>query len=105
MPVNLGEPQTVTIGAWLAQIVRAAGADLEFITVPDHALPAELALTAAPAQHLLASVQRAKDLLGWSPGDAEQRVADSVRWHLANPSERPWTEADASADDTALNSA
>lgn len=105
VPVNLGEPQTVTIGEWLGQIVRAAGADLEFIKVPDHALPAELALTAAPAQHLLASVHRAEDLLGWSPGDVEQRVTESVRWHLANPSDRAWTEADTSADDTALNSA
>jgi hypothetical protein len=61
--------------------VRAAGAHLELVRVPDHVLPSELALTAAPAQHILTSVRR---------------------WHLANPPDTAWTDEDIRADDAAL---
>ena len=105
LAVNLGEPSTVTIGEWLAQIVRAADARLELVRVPDQALPPELALTGAPAQHLLACVQRAEQLLGWAPSDPERRVAESVRWHLAHPSLSRWTDTDTDTDESALRAA
>lgn len=55
---NLGETLTWPISSWFDQIVTAAGADVELVRVPDHALPPDLALTAAPAQHLLVSTAR-----------------------------------------------
>ncbi|WP_162144859.1 NAD-dependent epimerase/dehydratase family protein [Arthrobacter castelli] len=100
--VNLGELQTVPIRQWLAQIVRAAGAELEFVTVPESALHDELVITSAPAQHLLVSMRRAEELLGWDPGSPERRVAESVQWHLAHPPELPWTAMDTAADEAAL---
>ncbi|MCP3424974.1 NAD-dependent epimerase/dehydratase family protein [Rothia sp. AR01] len=103
LAVNLAEPATAPIRAWMEQIARAAGAPLELVRVPEEALPPDLALTGAPAQHVLASVERARRLLGWDPGEPERRVAESVRWHLANPPEDAgWTEADARRDDEAL---
>lgn len=63
----------------------------------------DLALTAAPAQHLLFSVARAQRLLGWAPEPADRRIAESVRWHLAHPPDTPtWGPEDAAADDAAL---
>lgn len=103
LAINLGEPEIVTIAAWFEQIVRAAGGVLELVRVPDHTLPADLAISGASQQHMLASVARAQRLLGWAPVDAERRVAESVRWHLANPPDTAWTPADSSTDDKALS--
>lgn len=105
LAVNLGEPATVPIREWLEQILRSAGARLELVRVPEPALPPELALTGAPAQHVLASVARAQELLGWSPGAPEARVADSVRWHLDHPPATAWTEEDTDRDEAALRRA
>lgn len=102
LAVNLGEPATVPIAEWIEQIVHAAEAKLELVRVPDDALPGELAITAAPRQHLLASVHLAEQLLGWSPTEPQLRVGESVRWHLENPPEAPWTDDDSLADDGAL---
>jgi hypothetical protein len=49
------------------------------LPAPDPAIPADLDLSATQAQHLLVSVARAQELLGWSPGDPRARVADSAR--------------------------
>ncbi len=105
LAINLAERTTAPVLEWLRQIIRAADADLELVQVPEHALPADLGLTAAPPQHLLTSVVRAEELLGWSPIDPALRVHESVRWHLAHPPEAPLTEADSRADDTALEAA
>lgn len=103
LAVNLGEPQTMPTIEWLKQIMRAADARLELVPVPDQALASDLVVTGAPAQHLLASVHRAEHLLGWSPADPGLRVAESVRWHLANPPDTAWTAQDTHADDAALS--
>lgn len=103
MTINLGEPSARTIRWWLERILDAAGSDATLVRVPDDALPADLALTASPAQHLLASVDCARRLLAWSPEPAERRIAESVRWHLDHPPGEPtWTPDDAVADDAAL---
>jgi hypothetical protein len=83
LAVNLGEAQTITVRGWFPQIIQAAGGGAELVTVSEAALPPDLALTAAPAQHLLFSIGRVQNLLGWTPGDPMSRVAESVRWHLA----------------------
>lgn len=103
LAVNLAEPQTVPIVSWYEQIIQAADADLELVRVPDQALPPDLALSAAHAQHILACVSLAEQLLGWAPADPASRVSESVLWHLANPSDKPWTDADSNVDDDALN--
>lgn len=87
----------------MQQIFTAAGADVELVTVPDAVLTTDLALTATSAQHLLVSVARAQELLGWAPTDPAVRVGESVRWHLQHPpTGPPWTDADAGLDDAAL---
>lgn len=105
LAINVGEAQTVPIRVWVEQIVSAADADLELVQVPEAALPADVALTGAPPQHMLASVQRAAQLLAWSPGEPELRVVESVRWHLENPPDTAWTDEDTRADDAALAAA
>ncbi|OEV02658.1 hypothetical protein AN216_14250 [Streptomyces oceani] len=100
---NLGETETWPVSTWFTQIIEAAGAEAELVRVPDTALPPDLTLTAAPAQHLLVSVARAQAVLGWAPGTPAEGVARSVRWHLDNPPDGPaWTDADTAADDAAL---
>ncbi len=47
-------------------------------------------------------MHRAEQLLGWSPAEPDRRVAESVRWHLANPPDTAWTDEDIRADDAAL---
>ncbi|MER6948786.1 hypothetical protein ABT294_32675 [Nonomuraea sp. NPDC000554] len=101
--VNLGETSTVTIWTWFRQILDAAASEAELVRVPEEALPADLALTRAPAQHLLFSMARAQALLDWAPADPALRVAESVRWHLANPPETVWTPEDEAADEAALS--
>lgn len=105
LAVNLGEASTVPIIDWFHQIVHAAGVSLDLVRVPEQALPDELVLTGAPAQHLLTSVHRAQTVLGWAPADPEERVAESVRWHLAHPPRSVWTDEDTRTDESALRTA
>ncbi|MBA3409701.1 MAG: hypothetical protein H0U15_02445, partial [Geodermatophilaceae bacterium] len=68
-PVNIAESEAVPLRDWMRQIATGAGAEAEFVQVPDAALPADLALTGAIAQDMSAAVDRARDLLGWSVSD------------------------------------
>jgi nucleoside-diphosphate-sugar epimerase len=102
--LNLGERATPTMSAWVQQIITAAQADLQLVRVPDQLLPPELALLAAPAQHLLAATERAQQLLNWQPADPHTRVHESVQWHLTHPTHTPWTDQDTALDDAALRS-
>jgi nucleoside-diphosphate-sugar epimerase len=103
LPINLGEPQTMPIRWWLEQILSADASDAELIRVPEHVLPPDLAITAAPAQHLLVSVARAQALLGWAPGEPASRIAQSVQWHLDHVPDGPtWSEEDVRTDEAAL---
>lgn len=103
-PLNIGERTTPTMRAWVEQIIAAAGADLQLVRVPDQHLPPDLALLGAPAQHLLATTERAQHLLGWHPADSADRVLASVRWHLQHPSSEGWTDHDSQAETAALTS-
>ncbi|HKD97606.1 MAG TPA: NAD-dependent epimerase/dehydratase family protein [Micromonosporaceae bacterium] len=100
---NIGEDGSYSVRAWARLILRAAGHPAELVTVPDDLLPADLRLTRYVPQHLLATSARAGHLLGWRPSDTATRVADSVRWHLANPPGDAST--DFTADDAALAAA
>jgi nucleoside-diphosphate-sugar epimerase len=97
---NVVEPVTGTVADWARQILAAAGHRADLVTVPNQELPADLDLTGQFAQHQLYDSHKARDLLGWRPGRAEQGISASVRWHLANPPAEP--DPDFSADDRAL---
>ena len=82
---NLCEPRCATIWEWAEQILAAAAHQAELVPVPDSALPSDLEITGGIRQHWLATPAKAQALLGWRPRTAEETVARSVRWHLANP--------------------
>lgn len=101
--LNLCEASCASVRAWAEQILAAAGAAAELVRVPDDALPEDLELTGALAQHWLASAARARALLGWVHADPRACVAESVRWHLEHPP--PGSPGDFAADDAALAAA
>ncbi len=100
---NIGEARSRTVHGWATQILAAAGGDAELVRAPDPSLPADLRITSAVAQHMLASSAKAAAVLGWSAGDPAAAVARSVQWHLAHPPEE--TEESFEADDIALAAA
>jgi nucleoside-diphosphate-sugar epimerase len=102
MALNIGESTTVPIGVWYQQILDAAGSEAELVRVPDAAVPEDLALSTSHLQHILVSVERARDVLGWQAGDPVQRVSQSVSWHLEHPAPGGWDSGRDRSDDVAL---
>ncbi len=100
--INIAESATVSVRRWIEQIAFAAGAELELVRVSEETLPADLMLTGTHAQHVLADTHLAEGLLHWTSDPADERVADSVRWHLRHQSYQPWGDADTAADERAL---
>lgn len=100
---NLCESQCAPLRLWMEWILDAAGSATELVRVSDELLPEDLDITGDIAQHWMASAGRARELLGWTHGDARERVVDSVRWHLAHPPENE--DHDFAADDRALRAA
>ena len=100
---NVVEPASGTVADWARQILAAAGHEAELVTVPDAAVPGDLDITRNQAQHMLIDGRKARELLGWRPGDSAAGVAASVRWHLANPPSG--ADEDFAADDHALRAA
>lgn len=98
---NLGEPATWAVRQWAEQILAAAGSDAELVTVPDDALPPDMGLTGAVAQHVLMDSSKAGRLLGWSHRPAAEAVPVSVAWHLDHPPQAD--DLGFEADDTALS--
>jgi nucleoside-diphosphate-sugar epimerase len=98
--LNLCEDRTFTIGMWSRMILEAAGSSAELVRVADEVLPEDLKPTGTMTQHIAASSNRARSLLGWTTSDPAETLRSTVRWHLDNP---PATaEADFGADDRAL---
>ncbi|SNT58776.1 Nucleoside-diphosphate-sugar epimerase [Streptosporangium subroseum] len=97
---NITETTTYSINGWMRLIMTAAGHTAELVRVPDDALPADLRSTRATSQHLLASSQKARELLGFRPEDSAAAIARSVRWHLQHPPTNAPT--DFTEDDRAL---
>jgi nucleoside-diphosphate-sugar epimerase len=96
----LAEHPASTVRQWAQEIIDAAGAPLELVSVPDDRLPDDLGLTATHPQHLLVSPAKAMHQLGWAPSPWRASVRRSVEWHLAHP---PAVERDFSGDDSALD--
>lgn len=102
LAINLGEPRTVPITEWLEQIVHAADSRLELVR-PRRGAAARFRPGRRPGAACNTSVHRAEHLLDWAPADPARRVAESVRWHLANPPDTRWTEEDTRAADGAIS--
>ena len=100
---NINEPTTRSVRGWAAQVLAAAGSSAELVTVADSALPEDMWITKAVPQQLVSGTSRATAVLGWQPSDPDQRVAESVAWHLANPPDD--ASSDFTADDAALAAA
>ncbi len=96
---NIVEEQTAPMRLFYEQVVAAAGARLDFVSVDDRVLPADLGAVGAAEQHMLISAQKARDVLGWRGSDPETSLRNSVHWHMAHaPAE--WSH-DFTADDAA----
>ena len=100
---NLGERRSPSVALWARMILEAAGSDAELVTVPDEALPEDLGLTTAIAQHLVCDSTKARTMLGWEETDPMDALRRSVAWHLANPPAGDDPGFD--ADDKALEAA
>jgi nucleoside-diphosphate-sugar epimerase len=100
--LNIGESAVYPIVAWYQQILDSADSPAELVQVPDAAVPVDFLLSKTHHQHILASVQRAMDLLQWRPGDPVRRVEESVLWHLRHPSPSGWSVEKQLSDEAAL---
>lgn len=83
--LNVGERRSVSMAHWAARILAAAGSRAALVPVPDDALPADLLLTAAFPQHVLADSAAVREALGWTDTDPDEALAASVAWHLEHP--------------------
>jgi nucleoside-diphosphate-sugar epimerase len=96
---NVADPATWSMHGWARHILGAAGHEAELVPVPEHVLPADLALMASQAQPMLFDCSRIVQELGWRARPFEEAVELSVRWHLDHP---PADDTDFEADDRAL---
>jgi nucleoside-diphosphate-sugar epimerase len=99
---NLCEDRTYSMRLWSRMILDAAGSDAELVRVADELLPEDLKATGTMSQHIAASSQKARSMLGWTTSDPEETLRTTVQWHLAHPPRDP--NLDFSADDLALAS-
>lgn len=99
---NVVESATPSIRLLAEQILAVVGSDAELVTVPDQLLPADLRITGAGAQALLADASKARHHLGWHESDPAQALRRTIDWHLRNP---PAADDDFASDDAALNHA
>jgi nucleoside-diphosphate-sugar epimerase len=100
---NLCESGCASLRLWIEWILDAAGVEVQLVRVPDELLPEDLDITGDIAQHWMASPEKARAALGWVHGDPQDRVRDSVRWHLAHPPAAD--DQDFTADERALRAA
>lgn len=107
---NFGERRTPSMALRARQILAAADAAgataVELVTVPDEALPPDLAILGSVPQSLLVSSEKARTVLGWDEADPGETLRRTVEWHLANPpAEAQAGAVDFSLDDAALERA
>jgi nucleoside-diphosphate-sugar epimerase len=100
MALNLCEDRTYSMAMWSRMILEAAGSSAELVRVADEMLPEDLKQTGTMSQHVAASAQRARAMLGWTTSDPVETLSATVRWHLDHPPLEANT--DFGADDRAL---
>jgi nucleoside-diphosphate-sugar epimerase len=98
--LNLCEDRTYSMRMWSRMILDAAGSTAELVRVADDLLPEDLKPTGTMSQHIAASAQKARSMLGWTTSDPAESLRTTVRWHLANPPANP--NLDFTADDLVL---
>lgn len=99
---NLCEDRTYSMRMWSQMILDAAESTAELVRVADDLLPEDLKPTGTLSQHIAATAQKARSMLGWTTSDPVESLRTTVRWHLANPPSNP--DLDFSADNAALAS-
>jgi nucleoside-diphosphate-sugar epimerase len=99
---NLCEDKTYSMRMWSRMILDSAGSDAELVRVADDKLPEDMQPTGTMTQHILASAQKARLMLGWATSDPKDSLQTTVSWHLDNPPQS--SNLDFSADDLALAS-
>ena len=100
--LNLCEDRTYSMRMWSLMILDAAESSAELVRVSDKLLPKDLEATGTMSQHIAASAQKARSMLGWTTSDPAESLRTTVRWHLTNPPAN--SDPDFSADDVALAS-
>ena len=100
--LNLCEDRSYSMRLWARMILEAAESDAELVRVPDVTLPEDLQETGNLLQHVAASAQKARRVLGWTTSDPAASLRASVRWHLDHPPAN--ASEDFSEDDRALAS-
>ena len=100
--LNLCEDRTYSMRMWSRMILDAAGSEAELVRVADELLPEDLKPTGTMTQHILASAQKARSMLGWKTSDPMDSLQTTVDWHLTNPPKD--ADLDFSTDDRALSS-
>ena len=98
--MNVCEDRSFSIRLWSRMILEAAESDAQLVQVADELLPEDLKFTGTMTQHIAATAQKARRLLGWTTSDPFETLRTTVRWHLANPPQED--SADFAADDRAL---
>ena len=75
-----------TEAEWAARVGAVMGWDGEVVTVDDEAAPVHLQPGIDVRQHLVADTTRIRAELGWTERvEAEEAIAETVEWELANP--------------------
>jgi nucleoside-diphosphate-sugar epimerase len=106
---NVVESATPSMRLLAEQILAAVGSGAELVKVPDDVLPADLKITRAGAQAVLADASKARRSLGWRESDPAQALRRTVEWHLQNPPTDSDSDSgidsndDFAADDAALS--
>ena len=80
--LNLCEDRSFSMRLWAHMILDAAGSDAELVRVADEVLPEDLKPTGTMTQHIAASGQKARAMLGWTTSDPTESLRTTVRWHL-----------------------
>lgn len=102
---NVAERLTPTVRLRAEQIAAAAGAEVDFVQVPDDKLPPDLGISGTIPQPIVIDSSKARTLLGWVEQDPSTTLRRSVEWHLTNPPAPSEGGEDFSADDDALAAA
>lgn len=82
---NVAETSTWPIRLLATKIAKAAGSDIEFVTVDDSQLPPDLEITGYIAQPLLLDSHKLVSDLGWTPADPVTALRRSVEWEISHP--------------------
>ena len=83
---NVGEPETLSVEAWVRQIADAVGWSGAIVRVPEGRLQEPLALGVDAAQHIVVSSERLHQELGYQEIiPLDEALRRTITWERANP--------------------